>query len=121
MDIKPGEITDILKFVKDAMAVFDFPYSVELSTRPEKAMGDPEAWKHAEEVLARHRDVRELELEDVEDRSGPTVECLVDGAARRQCAVRSDLDGHLRTGWDRRRRDSAAAPIRPRRRASRDR
>lgn len=42
-------IMDLVRFIyKD---VFGFPYRVELSTRPEKAMGDPVMWEKAEKAL----------------------------------------------------------------------
>ncbi len=46
------EIENLIKledyFYKD---IFNFEYHVELSTRPEKAMGDPELWEKAEKIL----------------------------------------------------------------------
>jgi threonyl-tRNA synthetase len=46
------EIENLIKlenyFYKD---VFNFEYRVELSTRPEKAMGDPSLWEKAEQIL----------------------------------------------------------------------
>ncbi|MDW7709505.1 MAG: threonine--tRNA ligase [Deferrisomatales bacterium] len=45
------EITGILAFVKDVMDRFGFSYEVELSTRPEKSIGDDEAWERATEAL----------------------------------------------------------------------
>ncbi len=42
-------IMDLVRFIyRD---VFGFPYRVELSTRPEKAMGDPVMWEKAEKAL----------------------------------------------------------------------
>jgi threonyl-tRNA synthetase len=34
------------------LRTFGYPYTIELATRPEKALGDPERWKQAEETLA---------------------------------------------------------------------
>ncbi len=45
------EITGILEFVKDVMGLFGFSYEVELSTRPEKSIGDDEAWERATNAL----------------------------------------------------------------------
>jgi threonyl-tRNA synthetase len=48
------EITDLFDFIFEIYGLFGFEdIRVFLSTRPEKAMGDPEVWKHAEEVLER--------------------------------------------------------------------
>ncbi len=47
----PDEIAGILGFVKDVMGLFGFEYEVELSTRPEKSIGDDEAWDRATDAL----------------------------------------------------------------------
>ncbi len=55
-----AEITALFDFVFEIYDLFDFAdVKVYLSTRPEKAMGDPEVWKHAEAVLARCLDDRQ--------------------------------------------------------------
>ncbi|MBI5391927.1 threonine--tRNA ligase [Candidatus Woesearchaeota archaeon] len=47
------ELNNVIDFVKYVYSdVFKFEYSVNLSTKPEKAMGDPDLWKKAEKVLA---------------------------------------------------------------------
>jgi threonyl-tRNA synthetase len=49
-----AEITSLFDFIFEIYDLFGFEdVAVYLSTRPEKAMGDPEVWKHAEAVLAR--------------------------------------------------------------------
>ena len=54
------EITALFDFIFEIYDLFGFEdVSVYLSTRPEKAMGDPEVWKHAEAVLARCLEERE--------------------------------------------------------------
>ncbi len=45
------EINDFLKFLSDVYSLFDFDFEVELSTRPEKYIGDIENWNKAESVL----------------------------------------------------------------------
>jgi threonyl-tRNA synthetase len=48
-----GEITGILNFVRDFMEIFQFPYELELSTRPEqKTIGSDEDWERATEALS---------------------------------------------------------------------
>jgi len=43
-----GEIKGIINFVQDVMAVFDFPYELEISTRPEQGtIGTEEDWERA--------------------------------------------------------------------------
>lgn len=47
-----GEITSLLGLVSRFYRIFQFEPSFALSTRPEKAMGDIELWRQAEEALA---------------------------------------------------------------------
>ncbi len=54
------EITALFDFTFEIYDLFGFEdVTVYLSTRPDKAMGDPEVWKHAEAVLARCLESRE--------------------------------------------------------------
>ena len=46
-----GEIKGVLKFVGDVMAIFGFDYEMELSTRPDKSIGDDAAWELATNAL----------------------------------------------------------------------
>lgn len=45
------EILNIIQFVHDVMAIFNFEYEMEISTRPEKYIGTLEDWNKAEQVL----------------------------------------------------------------------
>lgn len=45
------EIKDLIDFMDVVYKTFNFQYSIELSTKPEKAMGDPEKWSLAENTL----------------------------------------------------------------------
>ncbi len=45
------EITGVVKFVQDVVAIFGFEYEVELSTRPEKSIGSDEDWDRATKAL----------------------------------------------------------------------
>jgi threonyl-tRNA synthetase len=45
------EIMNIIKFIQDVMAIFNFEYEMEISTRPPKYIGTLEDWNRAEEVL----------------------------------------------------------------------
>ena len=47
----PGEIEALLDLVDEMLTVFGYPYTVELSTRPEKALGTEEQWEQAVGVL----------------------------------------------------------------------
>jgi len=48
----PDEIRRLLDLVDEMLATFGYPYTIELATRPEKAMGTPEQWEEAEVLLA---------------------------------------------------------------------
>ncbi|NPV57682.1 MAG: threonine--tRNA ligase [Anaerolineae bacterium] len=51
-DQMPGEIDFVLNFCLDMLRAFGFnEFKAYLSTMPEKAVGDPEKWKDAEEAL----------------------------------------------------------------------
>ncbi len=45
------EITAILRFIQDVMSLFDFDYSIELCTRPEKSIGTNQDWENATQAL----------------------------------------------------------------------
>ncbi|MDT8368622.1 MAG: threonine--tRNA ligase [Longimicrobiales bacterium] len=47
-----GEIERLLDLVDEMLRAFGYPYTIELATRPEKALGAAEAWQEAERVLA---------------------------------------------------------------------
>ncbi len=46
------QIEELLDLIERIYSRFGFDYSIELSTKPEKAMGDPKLWELAEESLA---------------------------------------------------------------------
>ena len=48
----PAEIGRLLDLVDEMLKTFGYPYTIELSTRPEKALGSEEMWRDAEELLA---------------------------------------------------------------------
>jgi threonyl-tRNA synthetase len=45
------EIKDLIDFMDVVYKTFNFSYTMELSTKPEKAMGDPKKWEMAENTL----------------------------------------------------------------------
>jgi threonyl-tRNA synthetase len=55
------EITGVIDLVSDFYKVFGFSYHVELSTRPEKAMGSPETWELATKELKDALEARGLD------------------------------------------------------------
>jgi len=48
----PTEIGRLLDLVDEMLKAFGYPYTIELSTMPEKALGSIEQWRSAEELLA---------------------------------------------------------------------
>ncbi|HXG70254.1 MAG TPA: threonine--tRNA ligase [Gemmatimonadaceae bacterium] len=48
----PGEIERLMDLCDEMLRAFGYPYTIELATRPEKALGSPELWKQAEATLA---------------------------------------------------------------------
>ncbi|MFA6490234.1 MAG: threonine--tRNA ligase [Candidatus Micrarchaeia archaeon] len=46
-----GEISDLIALAHETYSTFGFTYEVELSTKPEKAMGAPEVWEFSERTL----------------------------------------------------------------------
>jgi len=48
----PSEIERLLDLVDEMLKTFGYPYSIELSTRPENALGTAEVWTQAEKTLS---------------------------------------------------------------------
>jgi threonyl-tRNA synthetase len=48
----PEEIGRLLDLVDEMLTTFGYPYTIDLATRPEKALGSEEEWVEAQEVLA---------------------------------------------------------------------
>ncbi len=48
----PSEIEGLLDLVDEMLRTFGYPYTIELATRPDKALGSPEQWEKAERTLA---------------------------------------------------------------------
>ncbi|HEY9687812.1 MAG TPA: threonine--tRNA ligase [Coleofasciculaceae cyanobacterium] len=46
-----SEIVEVIRFVDDTLKLFDMEFEVELSTRPEKYVGEKEIWDQAEAAL----------------------------------------------------------------------
>ena len=54
------EVVQIVGFAKDIMSAFGFEYEFELSTRPEKSIGDDAVWEKATEAL--HNALAQMDL-----------------------------------------------------------
>jgi threonyl-tRNA synthetase len=57
------EIKDVMKWIQDLMGLFDFEYTMELSTRPEKSIGSAEDWERATTALSEAMDSMGLPYE----------------------------------------------------------
>ena len=86
------EINEIIDFVADTMAMFNLPFEVELSTRPESFVGEIENWNRAEAGLKEAMDRRGMKYEVNEGDGafyGPKIDFKVKDAIGRtwQCAT----------------------------------
>ena len=86
------EILNIIEFVRDAMAIFNFDYEMEISTRPEKSIGSDEDWERAERILKEVLDNQGIPYEINEGDGafyGPKIDVkLKDAIGRKwQCAT----------------------------------
>jgi len=52
LDQVPAEIDRLLDLCDEMLKTFGYPYTIELATRPDKALGTPELWQNAEKTLA---------------------------------------------------------------------
>ena len=87
------EIKLVIDFVMDTMKVFGFSdYKIDLSTRPEKFIGDPKIWDKATDALKGALSSKGMEYEINEGEGafyGPKIDIMVKDALARswQCAT----------------------------------
>ena len=86
------EITNIIDFVKDIMGVFGFGFEVELSTRPEKSIGNDLDWERATSALRTALDSNDFSYEINEGDGafyGPKIDFKLRDCLKRswQCAT----------------------------------
>jgi threonyl-tRNA synthetase len=87
-----SEITHVIELVDKIYGVFGFPYTVELSTRPEDSMGSDELWEHAENSLRTVLDELKIPYRVNEGDGafyGPKIDFHIQDAIKRshQCAT----------------------------------
>ena len=88
-----GEIKGILNFVRDVMKIFDFPYELEISTRPETgSIGSDEDWNRATRALRQTLEESGLAFQINEGEGafyGPKIDVKLKDALGRewQCAT----------------------------------
>lgn len=56
------QIIELIDLIDRVYSIFGFKYNVELSTKPEKAMGDPKIWEIAEKALADAMKVKKMKF-----------------------------------------------------------
>ncbi len=86
------EIKGVIDFIRYVMGVFDFPFRLEVSTRPEKSIGSDEDWEKATSALTDALDAMELEYEINEGDGafyGPKIDVKLRDCLERewQCAT----------------------------------
>lgn len=92
MDQLKSEISSCLSFLKDTYALFGFTFSLKLSTRPDKYLGEIATWEKAEGILAKALDGFGYPWEvNPGDGAfyGPKIDITISDALRRrhQCAT----------------------------------
>lgn len=98
------EINAIIDFVSDTFAIFNMPFELELSTRPENYVGTIEGWDKAEAGLKKALDIKGLKYEINEGDGafyGPKIDFKVKDAIGRtwQCST-IQLDFNLPERFD---------------------
>ena len=100
----PSEIERLLDLVDEMLKTFGYPYTIELSTRPEKALGSEETWRQAEELLASVMRARGQEFEIDEGGGafyGPKLDFkLIDAIGRKWQGPTVQLDFNLPERFD---------------------
>jgi threonyl-tRNA synthetase len=95
----PSEIVRLIDLVDEVLHVFGYDYSIELSTKPDKALGASEQWASAERMLANVLDERQQAYTyDVGGGAfyGPKLDFkLVDAIGRRWQGPTVQLDFNL--------------------------
>jgi threonyl-tRNA synthetase len=94
-----GEIERLLDLVDEMLTTFGYPYTIELATRPEKALGSEEQWTEAEKLLADTLDGRGVAYEIDEGGGafyGPKLDFkLIDAIGRKWQGPTVQLDFNL--------------------------
>ena len=93
------EIIRLLDLVDEMLTTFGYPYTIELATRPEKALGADEDWEHAEKMLADTLNERGVPFEMDEGGGafyGPKLDFkLIDAIGRKWQGPTVQLDFNL--------------------------
>jgi threonyl-tRNA synthetase len=112
-----SEIVDVIRFVDDTLKLFNMEFEVELSTRPEKFVGEVEIWNQAEQALREALEEYGLKY-DVNEGDGafygPKIDFKLKDAIGRtwQCST-VQLDFNLPQRFDLKYTDKDGQPKRP--------
>jgi threonyl-tRNA synthetase len=116
-DQVPTEVERLLDLVDEMLTTFGYPYTIELSTRPEKALGSAEVWRQAEELLADVMRKRRQEFDMDEGGGafyGPKLDFkLIDAIGRKWQGPTVQLDFNLPERFDLEYTGTDNAPHRP--------
>ncbi len=103
-DQVPEEIERLLDLVHEMLTTFGYPYTIDLATRPEKALGSPEEWEKATSVLAEVLESRGAEYHIDEGGGafyGPKLDFkLIDAIGRKWQGPTVQLDFNLPDRFD---------------------
>ncbi len=95
----PDEIDRLLDLVDEMLTTFGYPYDIELSTKPEKALGSDEDWDGAVKLLAERLEARGVPFEIDEGGGafyGPKLDFkLIDAIGRKWQGPTVQLDFNL--------------------------
>ena len=98
------EIERLLDLVDEMLATFGYPYTIELATRPDKALGDETTWRWAQDTLAEVLRARGLEFTIDEGGGafyGPKLDFkLIDAIGRKWQGPTVQLDFNLPERFD---------------------
>lgn len=111
------EIGRLLDLVDEMLAVFGYPYTIELSTRPESSLGTAEDWERAERMLSSVLEARGQEYTIDEGGGafyGPKLDFkLIDAIGRKWQGPTVQLDHNLPERFDLEFTGADNAPHRP--------
>jgi threonyl-tRNA synthetase len=100
----PEEVGRLLDLVDEMLSTFGYPYTIDLATRPEKALGSPEEWEAAQKVLAEVLEERGKEYRIDEGGGafyGPKLDFkLIDAIGRKWQGPTVQLDFNLPDRFD---------------------
>jgi len=95
----PNEVERLLDLVDEMLSTFGYPYTIELATRPEKALGTPADWDDAIKILADTLNARGVPFELDEGGGafyGPKLDFkLIDAIGRKWQGPTVQLDFNL--------------------------